>query len=276
MRKEKNEREQELYEDEYEEYADEYDEEYDGEYDSAPGAGYGGAGGAPRRRRRRSSGLKRAGRWAGRKIVAVVSAALIIALVIALLPYARLLVGKFLPGINFAVETKLLSEKMEEIGGLVSTEFSQEDQITAEENLLFQRTFFFSAQYLYKIGFGVKLSDVKLTPREEDILVELPEVTALYESFDRVGDKQLYDPTRILEKDRTTGQEDRVDRLEREHREACHEKYTADPQYTEQAREIVVKQLTEWFEQWTGKELPLTFTDLTEAPAEGAEDQEAA
>ena len=63
---------------------------------------------------------RRAGRWIKRRIIRIVTLALTVALVIALLPYMRGWLAKLLPGLDFERTSVLLTHQMEEVGELIA------------------------------------------------------------------------------------------------------------------------------------------------------------
>ena len=109
-----------------------------------------------------------------------------------------------------------------------------------------------TAPYLYEIGLGIKLEDVKLTPEETKLTVTVPKPQVLYDHFQVTGDVQSDDFWGLAT-------QQRYQQMLDERHAACHEAYMNDPQCLEQAWEAACEQLEALFCQWTGENLQLRF-----------------
>lgn len=195
---------------------------------------------------------RRAGRWIKRRIIRIVTLALTVALVIALLPYMRGWLAKLLPGLDFERTSVLLTHQMEEVGELIA------DRHTDTGRLYGKISVFVSveAEYTYEIGIGIKLSEVVLTPQENGIQAALPEARVLYDSFTINGDPKFSDPLNLRQFD------DPYQRLVEDQHAACRKGYEENQEYMRHAWDTAAEQLRQLFVQWSGEEFPLTFVHL--------------
>ena len=199
--------------------------------------------------------VKRAGKWIGKRILRIVTMALIIALVIVMLPYLRGWLGGFLPGLDYDRMSELLTHEMELKGELLAVTYTDTGLMSGTVSTFVS----VKAPYSYEIGFGLKLADVTLNPVEEGIVVEVPDTQVLYDSFNITGDPEISDPFGLAAKDRLMGNGDLYQRLVDDEHTACRLRYENDPEYRRQAWDAAVEQLTQLFLQWSGEDLSLTF-----------------
>ena len=213
--------------------------------------------------RHRRSAARRAGRWIGRKIFGIIATALVITLVLALLPYVRGWIGGFLPGLDYEKMSELLTHEMEKAGELIAVRYTDTGLMSGTVSTFVSM----KAPYTYEVGFGLKLADVALNPVEEGIVVEVPDARALYDSFNVTGDPVISDPFGLVAKDRMMGNGDLYQRLVDDEHTACRLRYENDPEYSRQAWDAAVEQLSELFRQWSGEELSLEFIHASDPSA---------
>ena len=215
------------------------------------------------RERQRRSPLRRAGGWIGRKILGIISLALVITLVIVLLPVIRGLFGGILPGLDYARMSELLTHEMKEAGELIAVRYTDTGVMSGTVSTFVS----VKAPYTYEVGFGLKLADVVLNPVEEGLVVEVPDTQALYDSFNITGDPEISDPFGLVAKDRMMGNGDLYQRLVDDEHAACRLRYETDPEYSRQAWDAAVEQLKQLFKQWSGEDLTLEFVHASGQPA---------
>ena len=198
-----------------------------------------------KKRRRGSRLLKR--------IVLILTLALAIILADVFSPYIKKWMAGFLPHINYETAAVQLTHEMEKAGELIATRYTDTGIMTGDLKALFLGTVGnVTAPYLYEIGLGVKLEDVKLTPEENELKVTVPAPQMLYDSFQVTGEPESKDFWRL------TG-EQQYQRMQDAQQETCREKYVSDPAVMQQVWEAVCEQLETLFRQWTGENLQLRF-----------------
>ena len=199
-----------------------------------------------KKRRRGSRLLKR--------IVLIVTLALAIILADVFSPYIKKWIAGFLPHINYETAAVQLTHEMEKAGELIAVRYTDTGIMTGDLKALFLGSVGkVTAPYLYEIGLGVKLEDVKLSPGENELTVTVPTAQMLYDSFQVTGEPESKDFWNL------PFQEQRYQRMQDEQQAACREKYLADPAAMQQAWETVCEQLEALFRQWTGENLQLRF-----------------
>ena len=199
-----------------------------------------------KKRRRGSRLLKR--------IVLIVTLALAIILADVFSPYIKKWMAGFLPHINYETAAVQLTHEMEKAGELIAVRYTDTGIMTGDLKALFLGSVGkVTAPYLYEIGLGVKLTDIKLTPEENELKVTVPAAQMLYDNFQVTGEPESKDFWNL------PFQEQRYQRMQDEQQAACREKYLADPAAMQQAWETVCEQLEALFRQWTGENLQLRF-----------------
>ena len=215
----------------------------------------------PRRARRR----KRGG-WLRRKLIGLIALAVVVALTIAFFPYIRAWVIRLLPRLDYAHASEILSQTMEEKGDYVADEVTIEGVLygTQSVDIIIKIPYLsVEADYIYKAQIGVKLSEVRLTPLEDRLVVTVPDMAVLYDSITINGEPR-YDDFWSLQSQAN------FQKLVANQREDCNRIVSEDQEKMAQAWQHTCAQLSDWFEQWIGEELTLTFAHPGEEPA-GAE-----
>ncbi|MDO5326364.1 MAG: hypothetical protein Q4G00_06525 [Clostridia bacterium] len=198
------------------------------------------------KKRRRGSRLLR-------RIVLIFTLAAAIILADVFSPYIKKWVSVFLPHINYETAAVQLTHEMEKAGELIAVRHTDTGIMSGDLKALFLGTVGnVTAPYLYEIGLGIKLADVKLTPGENELKVTVPAAQMLYDSIQATGEPESRDFWRL------TG-EQQYQKMQDAQQEACRNKYLSDPAAMQQAWEAVCEQLETLFRQWTGKNLQLRF-----------------
>ena len=188
-----------------------------------------------------------------RRIVIILTLALAIILADVFSPYIKKWMAGFLPHINYETAAVQLTHEMEKAGELIAVRYTDTGIMTGDLKALFLGSVGkITAPYLYEIGLGVKLTDIKLTPEENELKVTVPAAQMLYDNFQVTGEPESQDFWRL------TGQQ-QYQKMQDQQQEACRGKYLADPAVMRQAWETVCEQLEALFRQWTGEDLRLRF-----------------
>ena len=195
-------------------------------------------------------------RWGSRllkRIVLIVTLALAIILADVFSPYIKKWMAGFLPHINYETAAVQLTHEMEKAGELIAVRYTDTGIMTGDLKALFLGSVGkVTAPYLYEIGLGVKLTDIKLTPEENELKVTVPAAQMLYDNFQVTGEPESQDFWRL------TGQQ-QYQKMQDQQQEACRNKYLSDPVAMQQAWKTVCEQLEALFRQWTGENLQLRF-----------------
>ncbi|MBQ8537350.1 MAG: DUF4230 domain-containing protein [Clostridia bacterium] len=134
--------------------------------------------------------MKRIGKW----LLRLLSAGLILALAVAALPYAGKLISLLCPTPDPVYATTLLKREMAKVGKLTCMEYTDTGIAAASTSaLLLGEVQKVSVPYEYKIALGIDLDKVQITHEEGAILLTLPEVVMLHDSFVVTGDAQIED-----------------------------------------------------------------------------------
>jgi hypothetical protein len=142
---------------------------------------------------------------------------------------------------------------MEKAGELIAVRHTDTGVMTGAINAKFLGTVSqVTAPYLYEIGMGVKLTDVKLAPEETRLTVTVPQAQVLYDNFQITGNIQNNDFWGFAS-------QQRYQQMQDEQQAACRQSYLDDPRFMEQAWEAACEQLETLFRQWTGENLQLRF-----------------
>lgn len=196
---------------------------------------------------------KRRGGRLARRLAAILTLALALTLANVFSPYVRQWLSRLLPGVDYRVVTEQLTHEMEKAGELIAVRNTDTGIMTGTLEAKFLGTVSqVTAPYLYEIGLGVKLENVKLTPEEDGLLVFVPDAAVLYDNFQVTGAPQNRDYLNL-------NSQSRYQRMQDEQQRACRQGYLDDPAYMEQAWEAVCEQLEALFRQWSGENLRLTF-----------------
>lgn len=188
-----------------------------------------------------------------RRLAAIVTLALALTLANVFSPYIKNWVYRLLPGIDYQSAVTQLTHEMEKAGELIAVRHSDTGILTATREALWVGTVSkVTAPYLYEIGLGIKLKDVKLEIGENELTVIVPQAQVLYDHFQVTGDIQKNDFWGLLN-------EKQFQQIQDEQHDACRQGYLDDPQFMEKAWEAACEQLEILFRQWTGENLQLHF-----------------
>ncbi len=196
-------------------------------------------------RRRRPRLLRRLG------AILALSLALTVANVVS--PFVKDWVYRLLPGVDYHSAAVQLTHEMEKAGELIAVRHTETGVMTGTIDALFFGTVSkVTAPYLYEIGLGIKLEDVKLEPGEGQLTVIVPRAQVLYDHLQVTGDVQNEDFWGLAT-------QQRYQQMLDERQAASRQTYLDDPQFMEQAWEAACEQLEILFRQWTGEDLQLRF-----------------
>lgn len=188
-----------------------------------------------------------------RRLSAVLTLALAILAANALSPFFSRWFSFLLPRVDYESAAVQLTHEMEKAGELIAVRNTDTGIMTGTISAKFFGTVSeVTAPYLYEIGLGIKLADVKLTPQENSLTVSVPDAQVLYDSFQVTGDPQNNDFWGFAT-------QSRYQKMQDEQQAACRAGYVNDPVYMEQAWDAVCEQLETLFRQWTGESLQLEF-----------------
>ena len=188
-----------------------------------------------------------------RRLAAVTMLALALILADILSPYVKNWVYRLLPHVDYHSAAMQLTHEMEKAGELIAVRHTDTGVMTGSINAKFLGTVSqVTAPYLYEIGMGVKLEDVKLTPDDTLLTVTVPQAQVLYDHFQVTGDVQNNDFWGLAT-------QQRYQQMLDEQQAACRQGYLDDPQFMQQAWETACEQLETLFHQWTGEDLQLRF-----------------
>ena len=188
-----------------------------------------------------------------RRLAVILTLALALSLANVLSPFMKEWLYHVLPGVDYHSAAEQLTYEMEKAGELIAVRHTDTGVMTGSINARFLGTVStVTAPYLYEIGIGVKLEDVKLTPGESQLTVTVPQAQVLYDHFQVTGDVQNNDFWGFATQQRYQEMLD-------EQQTACRQAYLNDPQFMEQAWETACEQIETLFRQWTGENLQLRF-----------------
>ncbi len=188
-----------------------------------------------------------------RRLILIVTLALALILADALSPYVKNWLYHVLPSVDYHSAAVLLTHEMEKAGELIAVRYTDTGMMTGEINaLIFGTVSKLSAPYLYEIGLGIKLEDVKLQAGESELTVTVPSAQVLYDDFRVTGDIQSEDFWGLYN-------QQRYQQLLDDRHNACRQSYLDDAEYMEKAWETACEQLETLFLQWTGENLQLRF-----------------
>ena len=198
--------------------------------------------------------MKRLVRW----FLRVAALALAIALAAALFPYARDWLGSLLPQGKYERTSTLLAHEMEKAGELTAVRHMDTGRMSTRTDALIIGTVQqVTVPYAYEIGLGFSLSDVRLTPDEAGITVQVPPVRVLYDSFQVTGDPEVKDFWYRLT-------EAQYQKMLNDQAAACRAGYESSTEFMEEAWDAACEALEKLFSQWSGEHLPLRFIHAAE------------
>lgn len=199
-----------------------------------------------RRSRRRAPRLLR-------RLGAILVLALALTLANVFSPFLKNWFSYFMPRVDYNSAVERLTHEMVKAGELIAVRHTDTGVMTGSIDALFLGTVSkVSAPYLYEIGLGIKLEEVKLTPGETELTVTVPKPQVLYDHFQVTGEVQNDDFWGLAT-------QQRYQQMLNEQQAACREAYLNDPKFMEQAWEASCEQLETLFRQWTGENLQLRF-----------------
>ena len=188
-----------------------------------------------------------------RRLTIIVTLALALILADMLSPTVKSWVYRLLPHVDYQSAAVQLAHEMEKAGELIAVRHTDTGVMTGEINAKFLGTVSkVTAPYLYEIGLGIKLADVKLTAGESELTVTVPQAQVLYDHFQVTGDIQNNDFWGL-------GTQQRYQKMLDEQQAACRQGYLDDPQFMREAWEASCEQMGTLFRQWTGEDLQLRF-----------------
>lgn len=188
-----------------------------------------------------------------RRLGAILTLALALTLANVFSPYIKNWVYRLLPGIDYQSAVTQLTHEMEKAGELIAVRYTDTGVMTGTRDALWVGTVSkVTAPYLYEIGLGIKLEDVKLEIGENELIVIVPQPQVLYDQFQVTGDVQKNDFWGMLN-------EQRFQQIQNDQRDACRQAYLGDPQCLEKAWDASCEQMEALFRQWTGENLQLRF-----------------
>ena len=188
-----------------------------------------------------------------RRLAAIVTLALALILANTFSPYIKSWIYRLLPKVDYQSAVTRLTHEMEKAGELIAVRYTDTGIMTGTKDALWVGTVStVTAPYLYEIGLGIKLNDVKLVIGDSELTVIVPQAQVLYDHFQVTGDIQKNDFWGLLN-------EQRFQQIQDEQHAACRQSYLDDPQCLEKAWEAACEQLETLFRQWTGENLQLRF-----------------
>lgn len=188
-----------------------------------------------------------------RRITAILTLALALILANVLSPFIKDWAYRLLPGLDYHSAAVQLTHEMEKAGELVAVRHTDTGVLNGSINAkLIGTVSKVTAPYLYEIGLGIKLEDVKLDPDDSQLTVIVPQARMLYDHFQVTGDVQSDDFWGFAT-------QQRYQQMLDEQQAACRQSYLDDPKFMEQAWEAACEQLEILFRQWTGENLQLRF-----------------
>ena len=188
-----------------------------------------------------------------RRLAAIAALALALVLADVMSPYIKNWMYRVLPHLDYHAAAERLTHEMEKAGELIAVRHTDTGVMTGTINAKFLGTVSqVTAPYLYEIGLGIKLEDVKLSPDEAQLTVTVPQAQALYDHFQVTGEIRNNDFWGLAS-------QQRYQQMLDEQQAACRQAYLDDPQFMQQAWEAACEQLEILFRQWTGESLQLRF-----------------
>ncbi len=210
------------------------------------------------REERRARPHSRALTWLPRKIGLVLILALAIILAQYFSPYIKAWLDRTFFRIDYQQTATQLTHEMEKVGELIAVRHTDTGVLDGEiKAKLIGTVSHVSAPYTYEIGLGVKLEEVRLTPSENLLTVEVPKAGMLYDRFEVTGKPESNDFWRL-------GSQDRYQAMVNAQQETCRKAYLEDPACLEEAWNSACEQLTILFKQWTNENLRLEFIQAQE------------
>ena len=119
---------------------------------------------------------------ARRGALSIISRALVILLVIALLPFAKDLYRLIMPDVTgeIAVQSRILQQKLESSQRMEVTRIEEEGVLEAKTNvIIFGTVGSTTIRYRYTASFGIDLKKVKMTAESDRITFVLPDIEVL-------------------------------------------------------------------------------------------------
>ena len=185
--------------------------------------------------------MKKTGKWA----LSVVSKALVIILVIALLPFARTWIRQLLPDTTgeIKVQSMILEQKLESSKRLEVTTVDEEGVLEAKTSVIILGTVGTTTiRYRYTASVGIDLSKVVMTPDSDRIIFELPEPEILNDGIEALEINKNNFFSKAIEKSAET--------LLNEQKLKCREQYITEKQHSERAWEDIRKSFEDTICQW--------------------------
>ena len=124
---------------------------------------------------------------ARRGALSIISRALVILLVIALLPFAKDLYRLIMPDVTgeIAVQSRILQQKLESSQRMEVTRIEEEGVLEAKTNvIIFGTVGATTIRYRYTASFGIDLKKVKMTAESDRITFVLPDIEVLNDGIE--------------------------------------------------------------------------------------------
>lgn len=186
---------------------------------------------------------KRIGKRIGGWFVRIFSSAAIMAVMIALLPYATNLLGLLFPMPDPIYASTLLKREMAKVGKLTCMEYKDTGIAAATTSaLLIGDVQKVSVPYEYTIALGIDLEQVKITAEKDHIALTLPPVGMLYDSFNVTGDAQIEDFWLPLS-------QSRYQKILDDRAAACRQEILSDETLMQKASQATLEKVTGLYEQ---------------------------
>lgn len=206
--------------------------------------------------------MKKTGKWA----LSVISKALVIILVIALLPFARTWIGRLLPDATgeIRVQSMVLEQKLESSKRLEVTTVDEEGVLEAKTNVIILGTVGTTTiRYRYTASVGIDLSKVVMTPDSDRIIFELPDPEILNDGIEALEINKNNFFSKAVEKS--------VETLLNEQKLKCREQYITEKQHSDRAWDDIRKSFEEticqWLEQYGERHYDFEFVKLNHPAA---------
>ena len=206
--------------------------------------------------------MKKTGKWA----LSVISKALVIILVIALLPFARTWIRQLLPDATgeIRVQSMILEQKLESSKRLEVTTIDEEGVLEAKTNVIILGTVGTTTiRYRYTASVGIDLSKVVMTPDSDRIIFELPDPEILNDGIEalEINKNNLF--SKAVEKS--------VETLLNEQKLKCREQYISEKEHSDRAWEDIRKSfettICQWLEQYGERHYEFEFVKLNDPAA---------
>ena len=182
---------------------------------------------------------------ARRGALSIISRALVILLVIALLPFAKDLYRLIKPDVTgeIAVQSRTLQQKLESSQRMEVTRIEEEGVLEAKTNvIIFGTVGSTTIRYRYTASFGIDLKKVKMTAESDRITFVLPDIEVLNDGIEalEINRNNLF--SKAIEKS--------VETLMNEQKDKCRVQFLTEKQHSAKTREDAKKAFYDTVCQW--------------------------